>query len=483
MSGLRASQRVGVLGLAVVLFAAACGSTSSSSAPILTGEPPTTRIPIVIDADFDISDIAAIAILLRDPKLDVRAISITGTGLVHCQGGRLLARYLLDELEASAIPFGCGRENPGKDGRSFPDEWRAAADAGFGFDITPRVEAGVPLDAVKVIGAAVADSPSAPTIVTLGPLTNVEDAFAADPELADRVAAIHAMLGTVEAPGNVLVDDHTPADQLEWNAFADPSAVAAVFATEVPIAIVPLDATDDVPVPADLVDRLEADHGAAGADLVRELLIRNPNRLLADQGQQLWDELAALVVTDPDLANWTESALTVAEDGRLTQDEAGRPARFADSADPQAVETALLAALRQGGPRATPFQLAGELSVTFDGRICAISGRSDRDGPHRLVFTGPKGEPSGVAIIGTAEPHTWQDVLALLPTLDVQTDPPDWVVVGPAATDDSGAGSDITTTGELNEGFYGPVCLHGEWPHVAFTAGTPFEVGSGAIGS
>lgn len=482
MSGHRASHQVGAIGLALGLLAAACGS-SSSSVPVLTGEPPTIRIPVVIDADFDLSDIAAVAILLRDPKLDVRAISITGTGLVHCQGGRLLARYVLDELEASAIPFGCGRENPGKDGRSFPEEWRASADAGFGFDITPKVESGVPLDAVEVISAAVADSPSAPTIVTLGPLTNIEDAFAANPELADRIAAIHAMLGTVEAPGNVLVDGHTPEDRLEWNAFADPSAVAAVFATEVPIAIVPLDATDDVPVPADLVARLESDHASAGADLVRELLIRNPIRLLADQGQQLWDELAALVLTDPDLATWTESALTVAEDGRLVQDEAGRPARFADGADRPAVETALLAALRQGRPRATPFQLAGELSVTFDGRTCAISGRSDRDGPHRLLYTGPTGQPSGVAITGTAEPRTWQDVLTLLPTIDLEKEPPAWLVVGPTATDGTGAGAQITTTGELAEGFYGPVCLRGEWPNVAFTAGDPFEVGSGAIGS
>jgi len=482
MSGPRASHRIGVLGLAVGSLSTACGSPSSSS-PILTGEPPTTRSPVVIDADFDLSDVAAIAILLRDPKLDIRAITITGTGVVHCGGGRLLARYVLDELEASSIPFACGRQDPGPDGRSFPAEWRATADAGFGLDITPQAEAGIPLDAVELIRTAVADSPSAPTIVTLGPLTNLEDAFAADPALADRVAAIHAMLGAVEAPGNVLVEDHTPEDRLEWNAFADPSAVAAVFAAEVPIALVPLDATDDVPVPADLLDRLEADHAAAGADLVRELLIRNPVRLQADQGQQLWDELAALVLTDPDLADWTESALTVADDGRLTQDEAGRPARFAASADRPAVEKALLAALRQGSPRATPFQLAGTLGITLDGFACTISGHSDRDGPHRVDFKSTTDKPSGAAIVGTAAPQTWQDVLDLLPVIGQQAKLPSWLVVGPIAADGVGSGKVITATGDLLEGFYGPICYTGAWPHGRFVAGTPFEVGSGALGS
>src|SRR4029450_11216966 len=130
MSSLRAAARLGALVLALALLSTACGATASPT-PILTGEPPTTRIPVIIDADFDLSDIAAIAIMLRDPKLDVRAISIAGTGLVHCQGGRLLARSIPDELGAEAVPFGCGREDPGKDGHPFPADWRAAAVAAF----------------------------------------------------------------------------------------------------------------------------------------------------------------------------------------------------------------------------------------------------------------------------------------------------------------------------------------------------------------
>jgi inosine-uridine nucleoside N-ribohydrolase len=482
MPGSLALPRVGGLGLVAAFLLSACGSTAPAT-PVLTGEPPTTRIPVIIDTDLDLSDIAAIAVMLRDPKLDVRAISITGAGLVHCQGGRRLIRYILDELDASATPFGCGREDPGKDGHAFPSEWRAAADAGFGLDITPKVEEGIPRDAVEVISAAVAGSPSAPTIVTLGPLTNLEDAFTADPALADRLAGIHAMLGSVEAPGNVLVDGHTAVDRLEWNAFADPSAVSAVFDAEVPISIMPLDATDDVAVPADLADRLESDHTAGGADLVRELLIRNPSRLQGGQGQQLWDELAALSFTAPDLAQWTESGLTVDADGRLTEDEAGRPARIATSADRPAVELALIEALRRDGPRATPFQLAGTLGISFDGFTCTVTGHSDRDGPHRVDYKSTVGKASGAAIVGTTAPQTWQDVLDLLPVMDQQTELPSWLVIGPLAADASGDGEVISVTGDLMEGFYGPICYTGAWPHGRFVAGMPFEVGSGPIGS
>lgn len=467
--------------VATSLMVIGCSSSSDSPPPTRTGEPPTDRIPIIVDADFDQSDIGALLILLRDPAVEVRAITIAGTGLVHCQAGRLVTRYVLDELGSPDIPFGCGREAGGPDAHPFPDEWRARADEAFGLDIPPQAESGVPRDAVEVIASAVDASPSAPTIVTLGPMTNLEDAFAADETLADRVAAVHAMLGTIEAPGNVFVDGLGSDDPLEWNAYADPSAVAAVLASDVPTSIVPLDATDDVPVPVDLADRLMSDHRAAGADLMYESLVRNPARLRPEDGQQLWDELAALSLTDPDLVSWDDASVAVGADGRLTRDDAGRTVRFATAADRAAVETALLAALRRGGPRATPFHLAGSLTATYDGRSCALAGTSDEPGVHELRYQGPAGEPSGASVVGVLAPHRWDEVIALLPTFDVEALPPDWLVTGPIAEDAAGTGREVTTAGDLGEGQAGSVCFTGSWPDLVFVPGVPFEVGSGAI--
>jgi inosine-uridine nucleoside N-ribohydrolase len=473
-----------LFGLLLGVTVAACGSTSESPTPVVTGEPPTDRIPVIVDADFDLSDIGALIVLLRDPRVDVRAITIAGTGLVHCQAGRLVTRYLMDELGSPTIPFGCGREAGGPDAHPFPDAWRAQADDAFGLDIPPQAEAGVPRDAVDVIKEAVDASPSAPTIVTLGPLTNIEDAFTADPSLADRVAGIHAMLGTVNAPGNVMVNGMTAADPLEWNAYADPSAAQSVFATDVPISIVPLDATDDVPVPADLADRLATDHRAGGADLVYETLVRNPGRMNAAEGQQLWDELAALVLTEPDLVTWEDASVTVGgDDGRLIQDDAGRPVRYAATADQPAVLDAFLADLRQGDPRATPFQLTGSLAITFDGTTCSLQGNSDGPGVHELRYQGPNGTPSGAVVVGVQAPHDWQDVLALSKTYDVEKAPPDWLLLGPMANDDQGTGAPSQATGDVKDGFYGPICLSGTWPKITLVPGAPFATGVGAIGS
>ena len=189
-------------------------------------------------------------------------------------------------MASADIPVACGREDAGPDGRPFPADWRVGPDTAWGIDIPPQIGTGIPDDASTLLGRVLDTSKEPVTIVALGPWTNLEDTFVADPALAARVAGIHAMAGAVDAPGNVIVEGVTADDRLEWNVAADPSAVAAVMATTIPITIVPLDATDDVPVPLDLDDQLEPDHAAAGADLTYELLVRAPGRM-TDPGQQL----------------------------------------------------------------------------------------------------------------------------------------------------------------------------------------------------
>jgi pyrimidine-specific ribonucleoside hydrolase len=476
---IRARLRRAVLLLVATLVAAACGSAADATvAPLVTGEPPTVRVPIIIDTDLDLSDVAALAVLLRDPQVDIRAVTIvpTGTGVTTCATGRRLLEYILVEFGATTIPLACGREDPGPDGRHFPDEWRGAADDGWGMVMPPRPQTGLAEDAKTLLLRAVDESPSAPTIVAIGPWTNLEDAIAADATIADRIAGIHAMGGAVDVGGNVIVDDVTAAAGLEWNLAADPSAVAAVLGTTTPISLVPLDATDAVPVPANLGELLATDHEAAGADLLYELLLRSPSRL-AD-GQQLWDELAALTVSNPDLVTWDDAPLLADDQGRLSRDEAGRTVRIATTADGAAVETALLEALRRGPSRATPFVLAGKITVRWDGATCAFElTEGPVPGVVAVRFENGTGDPAGVQVLGVREPHMWPEVEALLPTLDLETaGPPDWVIDAGGLSDQAGTGVPIDGAVQLEPATYGPVCVVGSFPDLTFRAGQPFVV-------
>ena len=457
----------------------ASSTASSSPRPVVTGDPPTSRVPTIVDTDVDVSDVAALAVLLRDPRIDVRAVTIvpTGTGVTNCAAGRRVVQYVLEEFGSTTIPIACGREDRGRDGQRFPEDWRLNADAGWGLEMPPRPQTDLPEDAVTLVTRTIDESPSAPTVVALGPWTNLEDLVTADSAIGDRIAAIHAMGGAIDVPGNVIVGDITADDGLEWNLAADPSAVSAVFGTATPISLVPLDATNDVPIPPDLAERLAEDHEAAGADLVYELLQREPSRLTGE-GQQLWDELAALTLATPDLVTWEDANLLADNAGRLTRHEAGRPVRIATAADDVAVEAALLDALRVGPARANPFKLAGELTVRWDGSTCMFEMTGGlTSGVAGLTFDNGTGDPAGVQIVGVKAGHSWAELVALLPTLDPETAKiPDWIIDAGNASDEAGTGGDIRSSIRLQPGTYGPICLSGTWPDLRFRPGEPFVV-------
>ncbi len=88
--------------------------------------------------------------------------------------------------------------------------------------------------------------------------------------------------------------------------------------------------------------------------------------MIADEGQQLWDSLAAILLSSPELAMWEDLEVTVSSSGAtagaLSRSEGGRLVRAAMAADAPRVIDAILAALRRGAPRPQPFVDHGTIS-------------------------------------------------------------------------------------------------------------------------
>ncbi len=486
---MKTSLRTVALVVGGTLAVAACGSAGpsssiavpaaspSSGASFGPGPSPASRA-VIIDTDLAGDDITAIAVLLGNPSLDVRAITIPGTGEVHCGPGLRNLRNLLAELGARGIPIGCGREAAGPEAYPWPDDWRAGADAGYGITFTPAPGTSAGGDAVSVIAEAVAGSPSPPLIFALGPWTNLKDALEADPGLVDRIAGIYAMGGTLDAKGNIWADGAPLEVPVEYNFGADPASVAAVLATGVPVTLVPLDATNDVPMPADILDELGADHAAAGADLVYEMYARNP--FLIGEGQYLWDSLTALTLLDPTLVTWEDATVRAVTErpnaGQVARDPAGRRIRAAVGADASRTKAALLAALRRGGPRRTPFAPVGEISVTWDGAVCTISAAPSAPGLYAVRLQNGSAAPVAMLIAGVRAPKTWDDLLALVADYDPSQPQPDWVTgIAWLAAE---AGNASFAFADAPAGTFGPVCLTGDDPALAITPGRPFTLGS-----
>jgi hypothetical protein len=189
---------------------------------------------VLVDTDLGGDDLVALAFLFRHPSVDVVAVTIAATGLVGCEAGVRVVAGLFEALQESPRPVACGRPTPGPGGREFPAPWREVAESGTGI----RPVDG-PLDerpAAELIAES-AQHTTGLVVVALGPLTNLADLAQAHPEDYVRLAGVHAMAGSVAGPA---VDGVA-----EWNAAADPGALAAVLTGPVPLTLVPEDAVPE----------------------------------------------------------------------------------------------------------------------------------------------------------------------------------------------------------------------------------------------
>ena len=155
----------------LVLALAGCagrGEENTGTQASSSGAPESPQ-PIVVDTDLGADDIPALALLLQSPAVDVRAITVSGTGLVRCPVGARHVRGMLIELRVRDRPVGCGRGNPGPDGLAFPEHWRNASDAFYGLPLPPPIiDDGTTPDAVRVLNDAISSSPAKVTVIALG---------------------------------------------------------------------------------------------------------------------------------------------------------------------------------------------------------------------------------------------------------------------------------------------------------------------------
>src|SRR5678815_3660267 len=78
------------------------------------------RKPFVIDTDMAADDWMAIMYLLSRTDVEVKAITVTGTGEAHCNPGVQNAMNLVALAGSPEVPVACGRETPLQGDHTFP---------------------------------------------------------------------------------------------------------------------------------------------------------------------------------------------------------------------------------------------------------------------------------------------------------------------------------------------------------------------------
>jgi len=301
---------------------------------------------IWIDTDMGFDDLAAI-LLVRHGGLGIDGVSLTF-------GNTPIERVRANAAASAAVfgfgfPIFSGRERP----LLGPVETAAAI---LGETGMPTVGRSLPaIDPLPMAGAfpALCDWLMAQgqpkRILALGPLGNIASLALARPDLAARIDEL------VWMGGGVTRGNHTAS--AEFNAFADPEALAVVLSHGLPLKMVDLDFCRQILAsPRDVEPIREAGgrNAALLADLTAGFIAIATAR--GRPAMSLYDAGAAAIFLRPDLARFEPANIAVELAGALTRGRtvvetrathATFNASYAAGGDSDAIRAMILDALRE----------------------------------------------------------------------------------------------------------------------------------------
>ena len=197
------------------------------------------KTKLILDTDIgdDIDDAFALALAIQAPECDLVGVTTiyqdtTARATVACK--------LLHVTGRDDVPVATGRRT----GDICRDQKKWAE--GF------ATKKAITQPAAEFIVEQCKAQPRQITLVTIGPLTNLADALAIEPNLSRYVKAVVSMAG--------MADNEKGKDlpMAEWNVRCDVSAAKTFFAAGLNVAMVGLDVTMAMKVPGSYLDQLKA---------------------------------------------------------------------------------------------------------------------------------------------------------------------------------------------------------------------------------
>jgi len=257
---------------------------------------------IIWDADGSPDSIVALLYFLQHPDIIVEAITVS-CGQAHPDICAPNLVRMLTRLGRKNIPIAAGRSTPLEGDNAFPDPWRDPTDGFWGVKLPETDESTHALPAADLIIEVLNESPSPVTLFVSGTHTNLAEALRKDPGIKNKIASVHLMGGALYVPGNIESEWPEIHNKVaEWNIYVDPIAASEVFEAGLTMYLTPLDATNQVIWTYDEAITW-ATSGTAEGILAGEILgwMLDYEREMFPDGVYLWDLVAAVNTTDPDL--------------------------------------------------------------------------------------------------------------------------------------------------------------------------------------
>jgi pyrimidine-specific ribonucleoside hydrolase len=283
-----------------------------------SARPSPLRRAVIVDTDAGANDLMAIAFLLSRSDIHVEAITIVN-GMAHVPAGGRNVLRLLALAGRNDIPVFLGRDSPLSGNQEFPAEWRRASDELPGITLPEPKRSAESRDATDYLLKRLLDAAHPVQVLALGPLTNLAEVFSRTPRAARTGRQLVILGGAVRVSGNLGDSGSFKTNNVsaEWNMFIDPAAAKIVFTSGAPIRLVPLDATQRVPIDMALLEQFKSHANTPLASFVEQVLDTNRDRIRQRYYFAL-DPLAAAVVANPAVATFRPLAIELSgKEGEL----------------------------------------------------------------------------------------------------------------------------------------------------------------------
>ncbi len=265
------------------------------------------KIPAIIDCDPGHDDV--MAILLGARTFDLRGITTVHGNASEEQTTRN-ARQTVEFAELTDIPIAAGMPRPLVRQPHYAPEVHGKT----GLDGPDLPAPMVALDPRHAVDFILELSHTVPDLhlIPVGPLTNVAVALQRDPSLPARIKQISLMGGSLTY-GNT-----TPT--AEFNIWADAEAAHVVYSSGIPIKMLGLNVTRQVPATPEHRAKIRS-IGTRTATIVADILdfySEQLARLFGLPGGSMHDPLAVAALIDPEIVTFEPMHVAVELRGELT---------------------------------------------------------------------------------------------------------------------------------------------------------------------